>query len=196
MVLDPIPQSLPVHFFGSRPQPSTSPLHSCHAMWHTCHVTHWRGECRVTWGSSGSNDVLIHSYLTRIQCYVWHVRTCAAVWQMFRWLVHSFIMMIYPYRVICSASPYALYGCIYGKCSDDLFTRSCVRHDSFIWHSENYCVVQNCAAVWQMFWWYVYDGLLLPPMCPTGMYAWRKYMNIHTNICTYMQNVDTCIEHT
>ena len=25
MVLDPIPQSLPVHFFGSRPQPPTSP---------------------------------------------------------------------------------------------------------------------------------------------------------------------------
>ena len=25
MVLDPIPQSLPVHFFGSRPQPHTSP---------------------------------------------------------------------------------------------------------------------------------------------------------------------------
>jgi len=28
MVLDPIPQSLPVHFFGSRPQPPTSP--PCH----------------------------------------------------------------------------------------------------------------------------------------------------------------------
>ena len=28
MVLDPIPQSLPVHFFGSRPQPPTS-LESC-----------------------------------------------------------------------------------------------------------------------------------------------------------------------
>ena len=26
MVLDPIPQPLPVHFFGSRPQPPTSPL--------------------------------------------------------------------------------------------------------------------------------------------------------------------------
>jgi len=31
MVLDPIPQSLPVHFFGSRPQPPTSP-HS-HTSW-------------------------------------------------------------------------------------------------------------------------------------------------------------------
>jgi len=32
MVLDPIPQSLPVHFFGSRPQPPTSP--------HTCVLSH------------------------------------------------------------------------------------------------------------------------------------------------------------
>ena len=28
MVLDPIPQSLPVHFFGSRPQPPTSPYNN------------------------------------------------------------------------------------------------------------------------------------------------------------------------
>jgi len=28
MVLDPMPQSLPVHFFGSRPQPPTSPRHT------------------------------------------------------------------------------------------------------------------------------------------------------------------------
>ena len=32
MVLDPIPQSLPVHFFGSRPQPPTSRTSSCVAM--------------------------------------------------------------------------------------------------------------------------------------------------------------------
>ena len=30
MVLDPIPQSLPVHFFGSRPQPPTSPTSPRH----------------------------------------------------------------------------------------------------------------------------------------------------------------------
>jgi len=29
MVLDPIPQSLPVHFFGSRPQPPTSHKYMC-----------------------------------------------------------------------------------------------------------------------------------------------------------------------
>jgi len=32
MVLDPIPQSLPVHFFGSRPQPPTSPQSSLLSM--------------------------------------------------------------------------------------------------------------------------------------------------------------------
>ena len=31
MVLDPIPQSFPVHFFGSRPQPPTSPYDICWA---------------------------------------------------------------------------------------------------------------------------------------------------------------------
>ena len=33
MVLDPIPQSLPVHFFGSRPQPPTSPLDCYEWLW-------------------------------------------------------------------------------------------------------------------------------------------------------------------
>ena len=32
MVLDPIPQSLPVHFFGSRPQPPTSRLHKAYRL--------------------------------------------------------------------------------------------------------------------------------------------------------------------
>ena len=39
MVLDPILQSLPVHFFGSRPQPPTSPwmVHVTHTnTWHIC----------------------------------------------------------------------------------------------------------------------------------------------------------------
>jgi len=34
MVLDPIPQSLPVHFFGSRPQPPTSPKSTCTSVGH------------------------------------------------------------------------------------------------------------------------------------------------------------------
>ena len=35
MVLDPIPQSLPVHFFGSRPQPPTSPRDVCRGIKHS-----------------------------------------------------------------------------------------------------------------------------------------------------------------
>ena len=44
MVLDPIPQSLPVHFFGSRPQPPTSPPFTTwgiHTNRHTCVCMHW-----------------------------------------------------------------------------------------------------------------------------------------------------------
>jgi len=33
MVLDPIPQMLPVHFFGSRPQPPTSPSTAMEVRW-------------------------------------------------------------------------------------------------------------------------------------------------------------------
>jgi len=41
MVLDPIPQSLPVHFCGSRPQPPTSPPDVCLACgcFHACRCT-------------------------------------------------------------------------------------------------------------------------------------------------------------
>jgi len=40
MALDPIPQSLPVHFFGSRPQPPTSPYPLSTKTSHSNHVTH------------------------------------------------------------------------------------------------------------------------------------------------------------
>ena len=38
MVLDPIPQSLPVHFFGSRPQPPTSPPESSICVINECYT--------------------------------------------------------------------------------------------------------------------------------------------------------------
>jgi len=73
MVLDPIPQSLPVHFFGSRPQPPTSqgdashicntmPLHhhaTCMPLHHaitSCHTQvnalDLNESCRLRWVSS------------------------------------------------------------------------------------------------------------------------------------------------
>ena len=53
MVLDPIPQPLHVHFFGSRPQPPTSPYNTLHTsrkmtssyMWH--HVS-WICSCHIS----------------------------------------------------------------------------------------------------------------------------------------------------
>ena len=44
MVLDPIPQSLPVHFFGSRPQPPTSL--SCISLAYATSLLHLSGECK------------------------------------------------------------------------------------------------------------------------------------------------------
>jgi len=41
MVLDPIPQSLPVHFFGSRPQPPTSPFNFAHRVRFATTLQRW-----------------------------------------------------------------------------------------------------------------------------------------------------------
>ena len=43
MVLDPIPQSLPVHFFGFRPQAPTSPDEESQVLYRTRHVTQVMG---------------------------------------------------------------------------------------------------------------------------------------------------------
>ena len=46
MALDPIPQSLPVHFFGSRPQPPTSPIvYECVSMYECVGVHECGGVC-------------------------------------------------------------------------------------------------------------------------------------------------------
>ena len=47
MVLDPIPQSLPVHFFGSRPQPPTSPPFRV-----------FESRCNATWSETKSLELL------------------------------------------------------------------------------------------------------------------------------------------
>ena len=46
MVLDPIPQSLPVHFFGSRPQPPTSPC-VAKCLLQISHVAHMTSRIRI-----------------------------------------------------------------------------------------------------------------------------------------------------
>ena len=141
MVLDPIPQSLPVHFFGSRPQPPTSRLILVCDMTHSCEITYsylWHDlfMC-VRWLFNTAEDELcdmIHSYMwrglfkfvTRLICirdtadlYVWH---------------DSFICVTWP---------------VHAR-EDELcdMTHSYVWHDSFIcdmthshvWHDSFICV--------------------------------------------------------
>ena len=61
MVLDPIPQPLPVHFFGSRPQPPTSPPYFIrseidHLRVHTQKSpTHSQMNARERWGTRPSH---------------------------------------------------------------------------------------------------------------------------------------------
>jgi len=68
MVLDPIPQSLPVHFFGSRPQPPTSPFVR------QKRLSQKRLTCRPMWMiSTKSLCIFIYLYLSLfIFIYEWY----------------------------------------------------------------------------------------------------------------------------
>jgi len=63
MVLDPIPQSLPVHFFGSRPQPPTSPHASNSRDTYTDESWHTYGWVMKTSGFAGWESFLFISFL-------------------------------------------------------------------------------------------------------------------------------------
>jgi len=69
MVPDPIPQSLPVHFFGSRPQPPTSRLGRmcCRLLQHT-----WSGLMRLLWYSLTDIDRLTDIRFWRVCCRLLH----------------------------------------------------------------------------------------------------------------------------
>ena len=77
MVLDPIPQSLPVHFFGSRPQPPTSP---CNEFVHpkNCFTNY----CGFFFGVPKKYSLTLPRFLTcdsaRVCCFWMHnQRVCA-----------------------------------------------------------------------------------------------------------------------
>jgi len=125
MVLDPIPQSLPVHFFGSRPQPPTSHpsrgrihlvLHSLHSQTHTKHKhihTHLPSQCRMTINpaleqptsrvdrQAGFQVVLTHGTLFPMQVCV-RESACACIsgvlWSIYVILRTGGLLM---YRYIC-----------------------------------------------------------------------------------------------
>jgi len=68
MVLDPIPQSLPLHFFGSRPQPPTSPLSST-----SVHTYHRRD---FEQGNKGTTKRIVNRAQREESSYVQTVGTC------------------------------------------------------------------------------------------------------------------------
>jgi len=72
MVLDPIPQSLPVHFFGSRPQPPTSPRHALALIkaFHCAAIWIWICVCIYT---SMSSKIYIHVLIYVYVCIFVHV---------------------------------------------------------------------------------------------------------------------------
>jgi len=57
MVLDPIPQSLPVHFFGSRPQPRTSPS-ARRGIWKT--ASPLKKEFKINGNKTNTSRVFLH----------------------------------------------------------------------------------------------------------------------------------------
>ena len=64
MVLDPIPQSFPKHFFGSRPQPPTSPLDG---------ASHW---CWSNTKNISIRAIYLHMYI--------HVRVCILTYTIYQ----------------------------------------------------------------------------------------------------------------
>ena len=96
MVLDPIPQSLPVHFFGSRPQPPTSQIRttrlSRRRLWH-CYVS-FGGIGDAIWAKYAASTPIIRVLskkerkiqTTRLSrrrlwhCYVWFKDVGDAIW--------------------------------------------------------------------------------------------------------------------
>jgi len=83
MVLDPIPQSLPVHFFGSRPQPPTSLL----LLHHRQHVIATATNCRymtvlmpTQYHHTATNVLLSHRHIivTRVYLHQHNVVTSLA----------------------------------------------------------------------------------------------------------------------
>ena len=87
MVLDPIPQSLPVHFFGSRPQPPTSRVaqYSCAFSWVIIHfleyLTHMLAVIHLdVFASVFSTHVCIAQVYIHM-CLVQYLNICPCVWR-------------------------------------------------------------------------------------------------------------------
>ena len=68
MVLDPIPQSLPVHFFGSRPQTPTSPLDLCLSRLRSHYVSHTHAHTHAPARTHAHTHTRTHSQQPCLLC--------------------------------------------------------------------------------------------------------------------------------
>jgi len=135
MVLDTIPQSLPVHFFGSRPQLPTSPQDSAIADMHTptrSHgYAHWgRDPKKCTgrdWGMGSSPNAYgyAHTYsLTSSQLHTKKKKQAACVFNT------CVITQMYTYcmcvNICVTVSTYSLTNSQLHKCTHTLCVYTCV----------------------------------------------------------------------
>jgi len=91
MVLDPIPQSLPVHFVGSRPQPPTSPYNELWVMSHVwmSHVWHIMSHVHVTMSAMEAVGELERDTPSSTNCVNMSHEVC-------RWVTNSLNMSHSP----------------------------------------------------------------------------------------------------
>ena len=105
MVLDPIPPSLPVHFFGSRPQPPTShPTYvavtcyvSCCHVWLMCEcISLWICTSRIC-GCISVCISLLHLMHVAVTCYVSCCNVICVCARVSVWICTSSIMSVSLY---------------------------------------------------------------------------------------------------
>ena len=130
MVLDPIPQSLPVHFFGSRPQPPTS---RWQRQWYSRLLL-----MRVSESVRLSMHmcVCICVYLCFCVCICVRVRVC--VW------VYVCVNGVYMHTCMCHWPPYA-----YMYCQWCLYSHMCVSMASVCMYA---CVNGVHTHIWMYPW--------------------------------------------
>jgi len=177
MVLDPIPQSLPVHFFGSRPQPPTSLSRS---LSHTCALSlssyaqkHQNLRISSVFSDSSPSDMRAKTRLavsldfvslanTIIYMSVWHDPFKRVIWRIQMCdMTHSMCDMTHPLLLRTRPHERAL---ILSRlltrsstCECDM-TRSDVWHDSRVWHDSFKCAswlihnvrasISSCLLTW------------------------------------------------
>jgi len=147
MVLDPIPQSLPVHFFGSRPQPPTSLAECCvqlclNEVWlqrAMCNCVWMKCDCRVLCAT-------VSEWIVTAECYVqlclnelwWQRAMCNCDW------------MNCDCRVLCAIVSVwsGIAECYVQLCYSDTIAHSTLLIDDTIAHMCSFIQSAMCNCVW------------------------------------------------